>query len=104
MAATGLLQLSLVRNSQFVTTLRATACKNLTAIGSLHTFTESVNGFTTADVGLECTFHNFLLFHFLKDDPGERTGFHSACRSPHPLVCERTAKVRVHHQTKALKS
>jgi hypothetical protein len=53
---------------------------------------------------LECTFHNFLLFHFLKDDPGERTWFHSACRSPHPLVCERTAKVRVRHQTKALKS
>ena len=53
----------LVGNGQLVATLAATAGEDFAAVGGLHALAETVNGFTTATMRLECTFHDFLLFH-----------------------------------------
>gem|GEM_PF-3612010 len=78
---------------QFMASFLPAACQYFTAVGGLHPLAESVNGFTAAGMRLECTFHVFLLFHCLKIRLGEQPGFRPVHRSPHPWICERTAKV-----------
>jgi hypothetical protein len=54
-----------------------------------------MNSFTAAAMRLKCTFHFKKVFSRLLNHPW-RTGLVSVYhRSPHPVVCERTAKVRV---------
>jgi len=94
---------SFVRNGQFMTAFRTAAGQYFAAIGSLHAFTKTMYGFTTAFMGLKCTFHvNFfnnlfaMLRGVLKYDPGETDlGFNLSQQVTTPVVCERTAKVRV---------
>jgi len=51
-----------IRNRQLCTALCTTACQHFSAIGRLHAFPETMNGFTAAGVGLECTFHCLKVF------------------------------------------
>ncbi len=52
-----LLQFAFRRNTEFLPALCTAAGQYLAAIGSLHTLTETVNGFTAAAVWLKCSFH-----------------------------------------------
>lgn len=47
----------LIRNRKLNAAFSAAACQHFPAIGRLHAFPETVNGFTAAGVGLKCTFH-----------------------------------------------
>jgi uncharacterized membrane protein AbrB (regulator of aidB expression) len=90
-----LFQFLFIADGQFVTAFCATAGQHFSAIGSLHPFTEAVNGLTAAAMGLKCTFHFKSVFSLLRNGPG-RTGFVSVLPTGHHTrwFCERTAKVR----------
>jgi hypothetical protein len=53
----GLLQFRFVRNSQFPTTLFATAGQDFTTVGGLHPLAESVNALAATSMWLKCTLH-----------------------------------------------
>jgi hypothetical protein len=61
-----LLELALVRNRKFPTTLSTAGSQHCTAIGRFHTFAKTVNGFTAAPVWLKCTFHNISFLFLLR--------------------------------------
>jgi hypothetical protein len=78
-----------------MTSLAATAGQYLTAIGCLHTLTETMHGLPATAMGLECTFHFVNAFSLCcKIDRENGPVTHSVHRSPHPWICERTAKIR----------
>lgn len=60
LSSNGLFQFPFVGNSELFTALSSSAGQYLTAIGSFHALTETMYGFTTLTVRLECTFHNFF--------------------------------------------
>jgi hypothetical protein len=86
-----LLQFSLIRNTQLPAAFCAAACQHFTAIGCLHTFAKTMNGFTTAAMRLKCTFHCLLFFHVspangrIEIQTGEAVLVSGPNRSPHPL-------------------
>ena len=94
---------SFVRNSQLLTAFLTAACQNGASVSGFHTFAKTMYGFTTTLMWLKCTFHvNFfnnlfaMLRGVLKYDPGETDlGFNLSQQVTTPVVCERTAKVRV---------
>jgi hypothetical protein len=114
----GLLQFSLIRHCQLPAAFGAAACQYFTAIRCLHTLTKAMYAFTAAAMGLKCTFHCYILFsrlsRFWQDfeiRPGTKDSFGGEAvlvsirnRSPHPLFCERTAKVRDRDQNREIKS
>ena len=55
--AFSLFPIGLIGNGQLGATLGAAAGQNLTSVRCLHAFTESMNCFATAGMGLECAFH-----------------------------------------------
>ena len=60
-----LLAMLLVRNGQLLASLSATRCQYATAIGSGHSFTETVLVLAATVVGLKCSFHIFIFFLLL---------------------------------------
>jgi hypothetical protein len=52
-----LFQFLFIADGQLVTAFCTAACQHFPAIGSLHPFAKTVNGLTTAAMGLKCTFH-----------------------------------------------
>jgi hypothetical protein len=52
-----LFQFFLVADSQFVAALCTAAGQHFSAISSLHTLAETVNGFAAASMRLKCPFH-----------------------------------------------
>lgn len=90
-----LFQLAFRRNSQFLTTLCATAGQDFTTIGCLHALTETVNGFTTTTVWLKCSFH-FSMFLQLKNSlpvESQSADFQSHRATIPACVVKGTAKV-----------
>ena len=82
-----LFQFLFIANSQLVTAFCASAGQHFPAIGSLHPFTETVNGLTAAAMGLKCTFHFKSVFSlFTKWSRENGICFSLTYRSPHPLV------------------
>jgi hypothetical protein len=78
-----------------MTSLTAAAGQYLAAIGRLHALTETMYGLPAAAMGLECTFHCVNAFSLCcKIDRENGPVTHSVHRSPHPWICERTAKIR----------
>ena len=99
-----LLKLAFRRNSQFLTTLCATAGQYFTAIGSLHALTETVNGFTTTTVWLKCSFH-FSMFLQLKNSlpvESQSADFQSHRATIPACVVKGTAKVIKYWNKKGL--
>jgi hypothetical protein len=78
-----LLQLPLIRNTQFLAAFSATASQNLTAIGCFHALTETVNGFTALTMRLVCTFHALCFFTL---NNSRKAGFFIAPEVTIPLV------------------
>ena len=61
-----LLAVVLVRHGQLLATLSATGCQYTTAVGCLHTLTETMLVVSLTIVGLECSFHFcYAVFLFL---------------------------------------
>ena len=49
--------MNFVRHGQLLATLSATRCQYATAVGCLHTLTETMLVISLSVVGLECSFH-----------------------------------------------
>ena len=61
-----LLAMNFVRHGQLFATLSATGCQYTTAVGCLHTLTETMLVISLSVVGLECSFHFcYAVFLFL---------------------------------------
>ena len=61
-----LLAMNFVRHGQLFATLSATRCQYATAVGCLHTLTETMLVISLSVVGLECSFHFcYAVFLFL---------------------------------------
>ena len=61
-----LLAMNFVRHGQLLATLSATRCQYATAVGCLHTLTETMLVISLSVVGLECSFHFcYAVFLFL---------------------------------------
>jgi hypothetical protein len=54
----------LITNGQLLATLSAARSQNAATIGSSHSLTETVLVVAATVVGLECSFHNFMLVLF----------------------------------------
>ena len=59
-----LLTVLLITNGQLLATLSAARSQNAATIGSSHSLTETVLVVAATVVGLECSFHNFMLVLF----------------------------------------
>jgi hypothetical protein len=60
--------------------LAAAAGQDLTAVGGLHAFTETMHRLPAAAMGLECTFHDFITFSLSGMGTGRTVQFFA--RSP----------------------
>jgi hypothetical protein len=81
-----LFQFRFVRNRQLLTTLRATAGQDLTAIGSLHALTKAMHALAATSMWLKCTFHLKVFLRYRK--------FHQRLRVTIPVAGEREGKIR----------